>query len=195
VLRIAQHLCLAGQGYLQNNAGNFMRISFLLVFTGLLTAGMPAEASELNGGVSLGGFLVGTVPRFAVSPHIGMSWRRESGFLFMVHDMCSILPTINTFGAGIYNQASAAIGYSFDKLKLSIGPSISIYSTPACGITLCGRVVGVAPGGHLQIMYFAGAMGVSVRANIDWVGGRSLVLPGGVAAMVTAGPVLRWISK
>jgi hypothetical protein len=38
-------------------------------------------------------------------------------------------------------------------------------------------------------------MGVSVRANIDWVGGRSLVLPGGVAAMVTAGPVLRWISK
>jgi hypothetical protein len=173
-----------------------MRIFLMFISACLFIAtAMPAEAFELNGGLSLGGFLVGTW-RFAVSPHIGMSWRRESGLLFVVHDQCSILPSTNMLGVGVYNQTSAAIGYTSDKLNFSIGPSISAYSTPACGVRLCGRVVGLAPGGHAQAnMYFAGALGVSVRANIDWVGGRSLVLPGGVAAMVTVGPVLRWRSK
>jgi hypothetical protein len=111
-------------------------------------------------------------------------------------DACSILPATRTLGVGVYNQTSAAIGYTSGKIDFSGGPSLSIYSTPACGATLCGRVVGLAPGGHAQMnMYLAGTFGVSLRANIDWVGGRSLVLPGGVAAMVTAGPMFRWISK
>jgi len=155
-----------------------------------------ADAFELRGGVSLGGILVGTVPRFAVSPHLGISWRRDGGFQFVVHDLCSILPANDTLGVGVYNQTAAAVGYAFEKLDFSLGPSISAYSTPACGNTLCGRVIGLAPGGHAQVnMYVVGSLGVSMRASVDWVGGRSLVLPGGVAAMVTAGPVLRWMSR
>ncbi len=61
---------------------------------------------------------------------------------------------------------------------------------------LCGSVVGVALGGNAQAdVFLAGPLGVSVSANAAWVGGRSLVLPGGVAVMVVAGPVLRWSDK
>jgi hypothetical protein len=34
-----------------------------------------------------GGFQAGAVPRLAVTPHVGVSWRKESGFLFVVHDL------------------------------------------------------------------------------------------------------------
>lgn len=155
-----------------------------------------AGAYELNGGVSLGGFIVGTTPRLAVSPHAGVLWRMEHGLLFAFHDIVSILPPISKSGVGIYNQTSAAIGYTSGSYSLSIGPSLSIYSIPACGITLCGRVVGIAPGGHAQAqIYMAGPFGISLRANVDWIGGRSLVLPGGLASMLVIGPVLRWKSK
>lgn len=167
-----------------------MRVSAPLL---LLVVAAPAAASELSGGVGLGGILVGTAPRFAVSPHVGMSWRRESGFLFALHDLCSILPTTRKLGVGVYNQTSAAIGYASEEFNLSAGPSLSVYSMDACGATLCGPVVGLAPGGHAQVnLYVTAKLGVTVRANVDWVGGRSLVLPGGVAAMLVAGPVLRW---
>jgi hypothetical protein len=56
---------------------------FVLV---LLVVPLPAGAYELSGGVSMGGILAGTVPHLAVSPHAGLSWRMESGFLFEVHD-------------------------------------------------------------------------------------------------------------
>lgn len=162
----------------------------------LMVVPMPAVAYELSGGVSMGGILAGAVPRLAVSPHAGLSWRMESGFLFAVHDLFSILPAINKDGAGVYNQTAAAIGYAWENGNLSVGPSLSIYSMPACGVDLCGRVAGLSPGGHAQAnVYFAGPWGVSVSANLDWIGGKSLVLPGGVAAMVVAGPVFRWTSK
>jgi hypothetical protein len=157
---------------------------------------MPAGAFEVSGGLSLGGILAGTVPHFAVSPHAGLAWRIRSDVMFTVHDLCSILPPINRAGAGVYNQTSFAIGYTWEKGNFSAGPSLSLYSMTACGVTLCGPVVGVAPGAHAQTnMYVAGPLGVSVSANVAWVGGRSLVLPGGVAAMVVAGPVLRWSAK
>jgi hypothetical protein len=164
----------------------------------VLVAPMPAEAFELSGGVSLGGFLAGgTVPRLAVTPHVGLSWRRESGFLFVVHDLFSILAPINKAGIGVYNKTSVAIGYASEKVNASAGPSFSIYSMSACSVTLlCGPVVGVALGGHAQAdVYFAGPLGVSVSGNVDWLGGRSRVLPSSVAAMVVAGPVLRWSAK
>jgi len=162
----------------------------------ILTASVQAGATEASGGISLGRIQAGTVPRLAVSPHVGISWPQESGFLFAIDDLCSILPPINKDGMGVYNQISVAIGYAVKKGDFSAGPSLSIYSMPACGVTLCGRVVGVAPGGHAQTeLYFAGPLGVSVSANVDWVGGRSLVLPGGVAVMVVVGPVLRWRVK
>ena len=65
---------------------------------------MPAAAFELSGGMSLGGFLVGTVPRLAVSPHAGISWRMKGEILFAVHDLCSILPPIYKDGFGVYNK-------------------------------------------------------------------------------------------
>jgi hypothetical protein len=154
---------------------------------------MPAGAFEQSGGVSLGAFQAGTVPRLAVSPHAGIAWPIKSDFLFAVHDLCSILPPIDNNGIGVYNKTSVAIGYASGTATFSAGPSLSIYSVTTCGLTLCGRVVGVAPGGHAQTdVYFAGPLGVSVSANVDWIGGSSLVLPGGLAVMVVAGPVLRW---
>jgi hypothetical protein len=146
--------------------------------------------------VGLGGILVGTVPRFAVSPHGGISWTRESGLWFAVHDLCSLVPATGKLGFGVYNEASFSLGYASRDVNVSLGPSFSVYSMPGCGLRLCGRVVGVAPGGHAQAnLYFAGPLGVSVSANVDWVGGTSRVLPGGLAAMVMAGPVLRWGSS
>ena len=167
-------------------------------FVLVLVVPIPAAAFELSGGVSLGGFQVGsTLPRLAVTPHVGLSWRRESGFLFVAHDLFSILTPVNKAGLGVFNKASITIGYGWEEGQVSAGPSLSIYSVPACGVTLlCGRVVGVAPGGHAQAdVYAAGPLGVSVSANVDWIGGRSRVLPGGLAAMIVAGPVLRWRDK
>lgn len=166
-------------------------------FVLLLVMPISAWASDVTGGVSVGAFHAGAIPRLAVTPHAGLSWRRESGFLFVVNDQFSFLTPINKAGLGVYNKISTTIGYAWKDVNLSAGPSLSVYSMPACGATLlCGRVVGVAPGGHTQAdVYFAGPVGVSVSANLDWIGGRSAVLPGGVAAMVVGGPVLRWSAK
>jgi len=148
---------------------------------------------QLSGGVSLGGFQVGTVPRLAVSPHIAASWHTKSDFVVALNDQCSFLPPTDAVGIGFYNQASISIGFSSRTAIFSAGPSLAIYSMTTCGPTLCGRVVGVALGGHAQAdVYVAGPLGISVSANADWVGGSSLVIPGGVAVMVLAGPVLRW---
>ena len=153
----------------------------------------PARALDLNAGVSLGGFLVGTVPRLAVSPHVGLSWRMENGLLFAVHDLFSVISPSNQGGIGIYNQTSIAIGYASKDVNFSAGPSFSVYSMTACGATLCGTVTGLAPGGQAQAnAFFSGRLGISVSGYVNWVGGSSLVLPGGVAAMVVAGPVIRW---
>ena len=142
------------------------------VVLGLILAPVPAEAFELSGGVSVGGIQTGTVPRLAMSPNAGLSWRMESGFLFALNNLFSILPPINTNGFGIYNQTSASIGYASKNNSISAGPSLSSYSMPACGATLCGRVAGIAPGGHLQAsIYFSGPIGLSMSATVDWVGG------------------------
>ena len=102
--------------------------SLLGIAASVLVDATPADAYELSGGVGLGGMVVGAVPRFAVSPHLGISWRRESGFLFALHDLCSILPPSRKLGVGVYNQTSAAIGYASEKFNFSAGPSISVYS-------------------------------------------------------------------
>ncbi len=47
---------------------------------------------QLSGGVSLGGFQVGTVPRLAVRPHVAASWLTKSDFVVALHDQCSFLP-------------------------------------------------------------------------------------------------------
>jgi hypothetical protein len=157
----------------------------------------PAEAFELSGGVSVGGVLIGTLPHIGVSPHASVSWRRDNGLMLTAHDTCSILiPAHGEAAPGVYNQTSAALGYAWEKQSFSVGPSLSFYSVSACGATLCGRVIGVAPGGRAQVdAYFAGPFGIAVNGSVEWVGGRSRVLPGGAAVMIMAGPMLRWSSE
>jgi hypothetical protein len=161
----------------------------------IVAASRPVEAFELSGGVSLGGILAGTLPRFAVSPHAGISWRTESGFLFEARNLCSILLAPSKEGVGIYDQTSATIGYASEKGSFSAGPSLSIYAMPVCGAALCGRLAGISPGGRIQAsIYFADPLGVALQANVDWMSGSSRVLSGSVAAMIVAGPILRWRS-
>ncbi|MEO7327975.1 MAG: hypothetical protein ABI193_05320 [Minicystis sp.] len=155
-----------------------------------------ARALELAVGVSVGGILAGTALRPAVSPHAGISWRTEGGFLFSVHELLSILPPINKDGAGVYSYTSCALGYASDDWSVDVGPSLSIYSMSACGVAFCGRIAGISPGGYAQAtVYLTGPIGVALSANLGWVGGESIVLHRGLAAMVVAGPVVRWSSK
>ncbi|WP_437592891.1 hypothetical protein [Sorangium sp. So ce1000] len=173
------------------------QISSSAVFALLLSV-VPTQAgaSELSAGISFGGIQAGTATRFAVSPHAGISWRISSNILFNVHDLLNIVPPIQIGGTGIYNSAIAALGYGWKNGDFSAGPSVAIYFMPACGSTLCGHVAGMAVGAHAQTnAYVAGPLGVSVGANVDWVGGRSLVLPGYVSVLVVVGPVLRWSIK
>ncbi len=161
-----------------------------------LMAPHPAHAFEMSGGLSLGGFQAGTVPRLAISPHAGVSWNRTSNFLITINDTLSILPPTEHVGTGVYNDTSVTIGFASERANFSAGPSFALYYMTACGLALCGPVAGLAAGGHAQAdVYFAEPVGVSVSANVNWIGGRSLVLPGGLAVMVLAGPVLRWRTK
>lgn len=161
-----------------------------------LMAPYPAHALEMSGGLSLGGFRAGTAPRLAISPHAGISWNKASNFLITIHDTLSILPPRDHVGTGVFNETSVIIGFASESANFSAGPSFSLYDITACGQALCGRVAGLAAGGHAQTdVYFAEPLGVSVSANVTWIGGRSLVLPGGLAVMVIAGPVLRWRTR
>jgi hypothetical protein len=63
-----------------------------------LMAPYPAHALEMSGGLSLGGFQAGTVPRLAISPHAGISWNRTRYFLITIHDTLSILPPTSMSG-------------------------------------------------------------------------------------------------
>ncbi|WP_437876513.1 hypothetical protein [Sorangium sp. So ce513] len=169
-------------------------ISSSAVFALLLSV-VPtqAAASELSAGVSLGWIQAGTATRLAVSPHAGISWRIKSNILFRAHDLFSVVPPIQIGGAGVYNSTVFALGYGWKNGDFSAGPSVATYFMPACGGTLCGHVAGVAAGAHAQVnAYVAGPLGVSMSANVDWVGRSSLVLPGHVSMIVVAGPVLRW---
>jgi len=162
----------------------------LLWACGLVAAAAPGEAFEVSFGVSVGGIQVGTDPALAVSPFASLLWRTESGFLLEAHDMFSILPDDRS--VGVHNRTSVTLGYAWDKGNVSVGPSLSFYSMPVCGVDYCRRVTGAAPGGHAQTdWYFAGPLGASVSANLAWYDGSSFMLLGSAAVTVTAGPILR----
>lgn len=170
------------------------RLAFAYLWTfAFILVPVPAWALEISGGVSVGGILIGPNPRVAVTPHAGISWGLPSNFALAVNERLNLLPAVNKLGVGVYNQTSVDVGYIWGAGNFSIGPSLSIYSVPSCSAELCGRVVGIGPGGHAQMnVYFAGPVGVSASANLDWIDGASLVLPANVAVMVIAGPVIRW---
>lgn len=150
----------------------------------------PAQASELSAGVSVGGIQVGTEPRLAVSPSVGWLWRREKDFRIEVHNVLSIVPGARV---GVYDRTAVTLGYVTETGNVSLGPSLAIYAMPVCGAVFCDSVVGLAPGVRGQSdWFFAGRLGASVSANVDWAGGSSRFLPGSWVVMVAAGPVWRF---
>lgn len=167
----------------------------LLVATTLvMLPGGEAGAFELSGGVNIGGIVIGPAPRLAVSPHAALGWRTESGLLVAAHEMFSILPASDAHGVGVYSQTSADIGYAWENVNVSLGPSLALYSVPACAPKPCARVAGIAPGGHAQVsVYLASPFGVSIWGGVDWLGESTLVH--GVVGTIVAGPVVRWRSR
>lgn len=167
-----------------------------LVACSLAVGSSVSHAYEVNGGVSLGVLLAGSVPHLAVSPHVGAALRTQGGLLFGVGNFLSILPATNDDGVGVYDQTTLFFGLGSENKSITLGPSVSLYSVPASGNGHHGRVSGVAPGAALEaLVYFAGPFGVVVRANVDWLSGDSLVLHDVVAATLVAGPVFRWRSE
>ncbi|XXT17023.1 hypothetical protein WME94_43025 [Sorangium sp. So ce429] len=156
----------------------------------LVVVPAPARALEFSSGVSVGGIQIGADARLAVSPFAGLLWRRHSDFLLEVHNMFSILPGERV---GAHDRTAVTLVYAWKKGKFGLGPSLSIYLMPVCGIVICSQVAGIAPGGHAQVdWYFSEPLGASVSANLDWVGGSSRVLRGNLMAMVSVGPVWRF---
>ncbi len=161
----------------------------------LIGVSLPAEAFEVNGGISVGGVMAGTAPHLAVTAHASISWRSGGGFSWGVREMISVLPPTRKDGAGVYEQTAGMIGYTSRAFAFSAGPSLSILYVPACGATLCGRLAAITPlGGHVQASwYFSERVGISAHATLDWIRGRSMVLPqNGLTTMVVAGLVYRW---
>ncbi|WP_437990722.1 hypothetical protein [Sorangium sp. So ce145] len=159
----------------------------------LLAAPARAGAAEISAGGSFGWIQIGDDSRPAVGPQAGISWPFERDFLFTVHDLFTILLASQGGGLGVYNQTSLDVGVTWEDGNFSLGPSVAFYDMPSCGAALCGRVAGVAIGGHAQVnSYFAGPLGWSTSAHVQWLGGDSPVLPGHAAFVVVAGPVLRW---
>lgn len=155
-----------------------------------------AEAFDLRGGVGFGGMLASNQPRLAISPHVAVSWTSEGGPMFAIREMLSFIPATSKDGMGIYSRTSADVGYSTSMMDLSGGPSISLYSMASCRNLLCGRANGLAVGGHVEASFFLlGPFGLSASASVDWITGGSLVMSEGIAAMIVAGPVIRWTRK
>ncbi|AUX25597.1 uncharacterized protein SOCEGT47_061450 [Sorangium cellulosum] len=110
----------------------------------------PVEAYDLSAGVSLGWLQAGTVPRLAVGPHAGITWPIQRDIVFTVHDLCTFLPPTPEGGPGVYNQISVDVGYAWKDGNVSAGPSVAFYVMPACGVSLCGLVGGLAVSAHAR---------------------------------------------
>lgn len=129
----------------------------------------------------------------AVTPHLGVSWQTDSGWILTAQDMLRILPGPDVEALGVYNHLAVGAGYGWEKGNFTVGVAFPAYLMPACRGKLCARVAGVGLGGYGQgAFFFAGPLGVSLSVNVDWLEGKSLSLRGGPAAMAVAGPVVRW---
>lgn len=164
-----------------------------LVLGGCTLLVVPARATEVHAGVRVGAVQIGVDPRLAISPFGGMLWRSESGFLLELSNTFTLSPGDDW---GIYDRSAAVLGYGWPTGHLSVGPALSFYSMPACNYFICDRVRGIAVGGHAVLAYFfAGPLGLSVTGSLDYVGGKSRVLPGGPVVMGTAGFVLKFATS
>lgn len=152
-----------------------------------------SPAYDYAAGASVGAVFVGTRAALAVTPHLSVSIRTESGFVLGLQGKCSLLPASNNAALGVHAHVIVGGGYVWERGEVRIGPSFGAYSLPVCRNTLCGRVSGAGIGGDMQASYFfAGPLGASLSVSVDWLGGSARLLPGGVAAAGVAGPVLRW---
>lgn len=171
------------------------RAGALLLPVAVYLSPADARAFDLNFGISAGGILAGVNPRLAISPHASISWTLDGGLTLSAGNMLSVIPPFRG-PVGVYDATNASVGYAIKDARFMLGPSLTIYSIPACGARVCGPVIGIAPGGRAQADYYlTGPLGVSITASVDWIGGSSLVLPGGIAGMVVAGPIFRVTSK
>lgn len=127
-----------------------------------------------------------------VSPHIALTHGpQDGGPVLTLDDTLMLLPTNKD--VGINNQVALGAGYAWERLAVTVGALLAAYRIPACGRALCGVVVGVAPGGFAQLnVFLQGIFGISVRGNVAWYAGQSLVLSNELTWSVAAGPLLRW---
>lgn len=157
--------------------------------------GSPAHAGafELAVGLNAGGFAVGSVPRFSVAPHLAFALQAPSGARLAFHELLGFVP--HPRGLGLYSQTAADIGYRWERLDISFGPSVAIYAIPVCSPSLCQHVEGLAPGVNLQSnVDIFGPVGLSIWGAADFHLGDSAMLSGQVTATLLAGPFLRWRS-
>lgn len=140
-------------------------------------------------GFSAGAFQVGTTTRLAMAPTVSIHLAEPVSLTFQ--DTLLLFPGPGKFGFN--NQTSVGLGYFSNNFNIDVGASFSQYWMDVCGTELCGRVIGVAPGARAKVSYFMWeSIGLAVNADIGWYGGRSLVLPDGLAFMGIVGPVFRW---
>ncbi len=166
---------------------------FCLACAGVISlASARGVAMEVDFGASVGGMMAGNVPRFAVSPHAGLSWPLASVFVFEVHDMVSLLLAANSHGPGIYDHLSALAGFAWKDGKIVLGPSLSAFDMPACGPIWCARVSGVGAGAQARAdLFFWGPAGLSLSGTMDVPLQSVSVLPGGPTWLFLAGAVFR----
>lgn len=167
-------------------------LSAPLLLCGVLFAAPSAQALELNLGVSAGGVLAGNIPRFAVTPQLGLSWNLESNFMVSVHDSLSILPEIDGRGIGLYNQLPVTAGYQWEAVDVSMGPSFSAFWMPVCGPEWCARVKGLGVGGNARAnIHLFGPLWASLSATADWMRATEGVAPESVTVMLLGGILIR----
>jgi hypothetical protein len=176
-----------------------MSLSRLVVFSlvgycFLCTFARDSNAFEIAGTASFGVFQVGATTRFAVAPGFALRFGDADGVNLALQDNLVLFPGPGAFGFN--NQASVGVGRSWKSFDFDVAASLSAYWMGACGNTLCGRVVGVAPGARVRFSYFpvesSEWLGATLTGDVGWYGGSSLVLPGGPAVTIVAGPVIRW---
>ena len=162
----------------------------------LVNAGARAEPSvELSGSAGFGVLAAGiTSGRFVISPNASLSLRSERGF-FVARDTVSFLgATGGRFG--INNETTVGGGLSWERVNVSAGLSLAMYSLPICGPRLCAQVHGLAPGASARLDVFgpnfSEGLGVSVDCAAAWITGRASPVWSGVSVRCSAGPIFRF---
>lgn len=168
-------------------------LPILAAFVALLVAAEARASPMVTTGIGVSAVQVGVLPALAVTPHAGIALVRD-GWTLSLRDSLMLMPT-SVGGVGVNNALVLSAGYAWPALTATVGASFSQYVMTACSPVLCGRVVGLAPGLDAAVDWFStllsGALGVRAAASVGWYGGASVVLPGGLAVMVTAGPIVR----